>query len=497
MTEPTEVTSRIGIRRRSRQAVAALTARGLVLNLIGLLATIALARLLTPRDIGIVALGGAVVGLAKVAADGGLGAGLIRAERPPDDLTLGSMLGFQLATMGFFTAAIVVAATVIDGEVAAIAAVVALSLPMSALQLPATVRLERVLRYGPIARVDLGSAVFYYVLAIALAVLGAGAWSLAIATVAREVVAASALLVLVPEGRVRPRLDLARIRPFLRFGLQYQAVGLVHTGRDQGATALTAAIGGLMTVGLSNLLSRLLQLPLMVLNPLWRVSYSAYARLVAAGENHATFLERSIATVIAPLGVVCVALAASAKPLVAVLFGAQWEATAGAVPWAAIGLFVGGLASVTCAGYLYALGLSKVVLWSAVAHTAAMLLMIALFVPSQGVTGVGIGLFATGLVEATILGVAASRRSGARLLRPIALSSTIVVLASLGGAAIGGRAGDGVAALLATGAAGVFLFLVGASLTMPSSLLSSVRQARLFWNNRRTQTGEAPEAVGE
>ena len=250
MTEDHEIGAPGEIRRRSTRAVAVLTGRGAMIFVIGFLANLALVRLLSPSDFGIVALGGAISAFAAIIVDGGLGAGLIRADVPPDQRTLGSVLGIQLLVTGVLAAAIGAAAAVVQDEVMTIALVMALSLSVTAVRLPAIIVLEREIQYGPISRVDLVAALFYYAVAIPLAVEGAGAWSLVIATFAREVLATIALVAIVPHGRAWPRLEPSRVRPILRFGLQYQAVGIIQTVRDQLINILTAVFGGVTVTGL-------------------------------------------------------------------------------------------------------------------------------------------------------------------------------------------------------------------------------------------------------
>ena len=194
MNESTETTEPAEIHRRSARAVVTLTGRAAALLLLSFVANVALVRLLTPEDFGLMALAGAVSGIAAVVADGGLGAGLIRPETPPDNRTLGSALGFQILTMGTVTLAVVIAAIVVGGEVLGIAAVVALTLPIVALRLPAIVQLERVLRYGPIGRVDLAGAVLYYCVAIPLALSRRGRVVAGVGALGRELFVTIALL---------------------------------------------------------------------------------------------------------------------------------------------------------------------------------------------------------------------------------------------------------------------------------------------------------------
>ena len=386
--------------------------------------------------------------------------------------------------MGAVTAAVVAAAIFFGGEVLAVAAMVAVTLPVIAVRLPVIVNLERELRYGPIGRVDLAGAVFYYMVAIPLAVRGAGAWALAIATLGREVLVTIALLALVPSGRVMPRLDFSRVRPVLGFGIHFQAVGIVQAGRDQGLAALTAGFGNLTVLGYSSVLTKLLALPMVIVQPLWRVAYASYARLVPTNDNHARLLERSFLSLIAPVGVVCAILGASAKPLVAVIFGPQWAPTASAVPWAVVGFYLFSVTTITCTEYLFAIGRARTVLWSAVVQAAAMMLAVVLLVPSLGIVGVGISILANGVVQATVLGVATRRASGARLLRSIVASGVVVATAAFCGSLVGAASDHGLVGIVVTGAAGAAIFVLGTLVTIPAAVTFPFGLARRFWAER-------------
>ena len=470
MTEGQEIGAPGEIRRRSTRAVAVLTGRGATIFVIGFLANLALVRLLSPSDFGIVALGGAIAAFAAIIVDGGFGAGLIRADEPPDPRTLGSVLGVQLLVTGLLASVIGAAAALVQDEVMTIALVMALSLSVTAVRLPAIIVLEREIRYGPTSRVDLVAALFFYAVAIPLAVGGAGAWSLVVATFAREVLTTIALLAIVPVGRTWPRLEFARVRPILRFGLQFQAVGIIQTVRDQLISILTAVLGGLTVTGLATLLTKILSLPSVVVSPLDRVGFSTFSRAVTRSGDHARLIERGITSVILPLGVICVALAASAKPLVAIVFGHQWEGAAAAVPWACIGCYMYAVTKVTCGNYLYAVGSAKVVLWSTALHAGAMILTVICVVPSYGVVGVGLAWLGAGIVDGLVLGIAAGQRSGARVLRPIFLSSLLVAAASLIGALMTGPFGSGFIGGVASAAVGVAVFFAGTALMVPGAV---------------------------
>jgi O-antigen/teichoic acid export membrane protein len=473
------------IRRRATGAVAVLTARGAVIFAIGFVANVALVRLLGPRQFGLLALGGAISGFAAAIVDGGLGAGLIRGREVPEERTLASVVGAQIAVTSAFALVIGIAAIAIGGEVLALASVMAMSLSVIALRLPAIIILERELRYGPIARVDLLAAIAYYALAIPLALVGAGAWAIVLATLGSQGIATGALIAMTPEGRVWPRLELRRVRPLLRFGMQYQAVGIVQTVRDQLVSVLSAAFGGLVVAGFLSLLRKLLALPSVVTSPMSRVGFSSFARAVDGDDEHARLLDRSATSLIVPLGAVFVGLAATAQPLVALLFGPAWEATANAVPWACFGGFVDAITWIVCANYLFAVGSAKPVLWANVGYAAAMIITVVMLASPLGIVGIGIAWFVGCGIEGVILCVVADRRSRGNLLWPIVGSSAVVVGASLVGTVVATQFSDKLVACAMSGAAGVGAFLIAMAVVMPSSLKSPVGLLRRFWSDRQ------------
>ena len=87
---------RAEVRRRSLAGVFYLTSQNLANLLIGFFASLVLARMLTPNDFGVVAIGSTAILLAGALADGGLGAGMIRRPEPPTRAELRTLNGIQL-----------------------------------------------------------------------------------------------------------------------------------------------------------------------------------------------------------------------------------------------------------------------------------------------------------------------------------------------------------------------------------------------------------------
>ena len=124
------------------------------------------------------------------------------------------------------------------------------------------------------------------------------------------VVGGLTLVLIFPPARLAPSLSWARVRPLLGFGFQFQAVAVVNLLRDQATNAAVALFAGVSALGVWAVAYRILQIPLLFLGSLWRVSFPGMSRLVAAGGDAGKTVERII-------GVVAVASGLLLAPLVA------------------------------------------------------------------------------------------------------------------------------------------------------------------------------------
>jgi O-antigen/teichoic acid export membrane protein len=445
------------IRRRAAAGVALMGIRTFAIRLLALVATAVLARLLAPRDFGIFALALAITSGAAAVAEAGLGAALIRSEERPARSVLETLLGFQLLLAGSL-AAIVSAAALLFGDVGKVAAVMAISMPIMAFRTPAAIVLERELQYRPLVRVEIWEALTYYGWAIATVAAGWGVWGLATAIVARSVVGTSMMTLATPLGLLRPRLSLTRLRGLLRFGAWYQAAGVATLLRDQSFNVAIGAIGGVSTLGLWSLASRLLQVPFLLFGPLWRVSYPAFSRLLAEGEEARRMVERSIALLAIGTGALLTVLVGSSPALVPVVFGPQWTHAIDVLPAATLGLMIAGPVSVVASGYLYATGDSVTVTRAVFLHAVALGGVALPLLPLLGIAAIGLGWLAAGLVEAMVLGRALSRGTSAAILTHLALPSAAATASAVVGWIVASAAGPTVASVILAGTVAAILY---------------------------------------
>src|SRR4051794_30814680 len=284
------------VRRRATGGAALLVARGVLVFGLGVGANLVLARLLEPRDFGLVAIGSVLIVLGGYLASGGLGAALVRREEPPTERELQAVDALQIAlTVGL--ALLVTAAAAPFRRGGLVIAVMVATLPITILRAPSVIVLERRLSYRTIATVDVLDAVAFYVWAIAAVALGAGVWGMATAMVVRAAVGTAAMARLGPLGLVRPRWSWHAVRPLIGFGAKLQAITVVALIREQGINLATAAIGGVATLGAWNLAYRVLQAPQLVFSTADRVSYPAMSRLLVGGRDPRAAIERSAANI--------------------------------------------------------------------------------------------------------------------------------------------------------------------------------------------------------
>jgi O-antigen/teichoic acid export membrane protein len=403
--------------------------RGAAIRVIGFAGTIVLARLLAPHDFGLIAFGSTLLVFARYLADGGIGAALIRGRERPAVGDLQALLGLQLlvtASLSLATAA----AALPFGTGGRIVAVMVASLPIAALRVPGTIMLERELSYGPLVLAEVAETVVYFAWAIGtIEAFGWGVWGLATGAVVRTLAAAVVVVLVSPVGLPRPTLSWRRVRGPLAFGVRFQGVGVISLLRDQSLNIGTAAIGSVSILGLWSLAGKLLSIPYMAFESLWRVGYPAMARLLGTGEDPREVLQRGTALVAVVTGAMLAPLVGGSPALVPVVFGARWSHAASALPWASLGLMISGPVSVTASGYLWALGDARAVLRSTIVSWIVLALVTFPLLPSLGVTAVGLGAMASALAEAAVFVRAVASHSHVSLARPL-VAPTIAATAS-------------------------------------------------------------------
>ena len=440
------------LRRRVSAGVFFVGSWGVVNLVVGFLGSVALARMLEPRDFGIIAIGATLTMFATTLSDGGIASGLIRREEEPTRAELRTALGLQLSLTGALAGAAAFTAALF-GSTGLVVAFMMLALPIAALQAPARVVLTRAVRLREVASVEGIGTIVYYAWAVGGVLAGFGIWALATGVVLKAIASAAGMIAVGRAGVIRPSLRGVReLRPVIAFGVRFQGVSLAGVLREQGLNAGVGVIGGVATLGLFSLARRLLELPVLVFEPLHRVSFPFMTHVLASREDPARLIERGIAISAAASGLVLSATAAAAPELVPGLFGEQWREAGLILPGICAGLLVAGPLSVAAVGYLYARGEPSVVLRAILLHTIALYAVAFSLLPVIGPAAIGLGSLAGAIVDAFIMARALSARTTARPLRSLLPVLTIAGVAGLAGTAVSSAAGQGLPAAVVGGA---------------------------------------------
>jgi PST family polysaccharide transporter len=320
--------------------LGSVAARGAGITLVGqggrillqLASVVVLARLLAPRDYGLLAVGLLVVGIGEVVRDLGLSTAAIRApELTPHQrdglFWLNSAAGLVLALVAFGAAG-PVASAFGQPELEPVLQLLSLTFVLNGLAAQYRAGLTRDLRFGALAGTDLLAQLLALVVAVTTAVAGAGYWALVAQQLTQVTVALLAAVVLARWTPSRPRRG-AGLGPFLRFGAGLtgtQAVYYVGNNLDNLALGLWA---GPAALGIYNRGFQLLMTPLNQLrSPATNVAVPVLARiqddLVRSGE----YLRRSQLALGFTLVAGMALGAGAAEPIVDVMLGSRWHEVA-------------------------------------------------------------------------------------------------------------------------------------------------------------------------
>jgi len=378
--------------------------RGFVLQGVGLLATIGIARLVSPSEFGAFAIAAAVLQAGTLITNLGFPAALIRSEIAP---TLGqqrAIVGFTLLVGGGLAVAAALVGFVIlplagsSSEVVELVAVAALALPLFAARMNSLVLLNRDLRFDGVVIIQATTQLTFYAFALTGALLGAGAFGLAAA------VPLSALVSLVVASIVRPwewgiSLDLKAVRGLAGFGLRVGVYRLAAALYEVGSVTLFAVVGGQALAGFYGLSRRLLSPVYISAQSLHAVGFPALARADKRTRTQQT--TQGIRTSLVAVGLAVTVIVGAADPLVAVLFGERWLPSVDILTLTAIGLLLFAAVGVPLSSLALANGDARSPLLATVAQAAITFTLALVLIPrgsdlvAVGVAmAAGLGLFA-------------------------------------------------------------------------------------------------------
>ncbi|RVT53466.1 lipopolysaccharide biosynthesis protein [Rubrivivax albus] len=317
--------------------------------LLALASNMILARLLTPHEIGQYSVTLAVLGVAHVLRDFGIGSYLIQAPEV-DDSQIGTAFGVSLLLGGGLFAAVFALAPWAAGFYGESGMTLTMRIAaLSFLVLPfCTVRmslLRREMRFKALLYVSLTATAISLVVTVLLAWQGMGSDSMAVGAVLQNLCTAVGTWLASDDRRVfRP--TLVHWRPVLAFGGQSAATNVVTTLSMDANDLVVGKVLGFQPValvsraqGVVNLFHR------DVMNAVRNVALPAFAEAHRGGDELVSRFRHSVAIVTGFAWPFYGFLSIFSLEFLRVMFGPQWDAAAPLVPVFALAGAIGALTS--------------------------------------------------------------------------------------------------------------------------------------------------------
>ncbi len=351
----------VTLERRATRAAAWSGAGGIALRMGSFLVGIVLVRLLAPEDFGVYAIALTVQAILMAVADLGLSADLIRSEDPmriaPTVATLGLVSGGLLTVIVFVWSGQI--AELLGSPAASQAiAVLSVTLLLGGATVVPYALLQRRFQQRELFFVFLTDFIVSTTVTLVLIGLGWGVLALAVGRVSAQIVST---IMQFAFARVLPRFGVDRsvVRPVLAFGLPIAAANLLSWALLNADNVILARAVGATALGYYVLAFNISNWPMSALSSVVRsISLPYFSRAGSATDAVSTVTALAWALALPAGGV----LAVLSAPVIAVVYGERWLPAAPVL--AALGVY-GALRVVfdVFAGFLYAKGRSRPVLW--------------------------------------------------------------------------------------------------------------------------------------
>ncbi len=341
-----------------------LTLRKFALRAISYLGGIFLARLLAPEIFGIFAIISFVINFFAFFSDVGLGAALIQKkdELTKKDLavtfTLQQILVVAVVLLIYLSAPFFSLKYHLGQQGIWLIRIFSLSLFLTSLKTIPSILLERKLKFTRLIWPEVVEVISFQILAVGLAWLGFGVWSFIIGLLVRSLLGVIVLYLISP-WRPNFAWDSLIARRLVSFGLPFQLNGFIATIKDAVMPVFVGAVSGTVAVGYLNWALTFSKLPILFMSDIFRVTFPTYSRIQDNKEVLKKAIEKTIRFTNLFLFPTVFLLAATAKPIITIIFTDKWLPALPAFYIHLGGILVVGITN-TFMDSLWALGKTKI-----------------------------------------------------------------------------------------------------------------------------------------
>ncbi len=292
--------------------------------------SVILARVLSPADFGTYAIVTFVVNAFMIFGDLGLNSSFIQKPAAPSDKQLQTSFTIQLCTVtSVFLLVWVLAPRIIalypnmDGRTVWLARCFSLSLYLPVFRSMSMVQLERGLNYLPVAWAEAIGIFLYQTIATVFALRGWGVWAFVLATLLSGIAGAVIVYRSAPTP-IRLRFDWTEMRGILRYGMSFQAAGVVDTINNWATPAVAGILVGPSAVGFLSLAAANARRPLLLMEAVMRVSFPHFSRLHSDLKKFHETVSDYLTGFIWIMFLWAGLLWTSGGPIIALIYSAKW-----------------------------------------------------------------------------------------------------------------------------------------------------------------------------
>ncbi|MEM6450069.1 MAG: oligosaccharide flippase family protein [Cyanobacteria bacterium P01_D01_bin.105] len=369
-----------------------LTLRQLVSVGLSILSILVIARVLGPKDYGILVNALGIFYFIIWTGKLGLHVYLIQQKQLPDDAPEQVLNFFNLLSVVFAVGLLALAPAIAHWtQEPAIGHLVQwLPLPIAA-EMAASVSvamLERNLAFTKVGLIEIGAQIANYAVALPLVILGWRYWGPLIGLGVRSVVMLALAQYAYPVGW-QWQLKRQFLQPALRYGLTFSLSHWVISLRSLTIPVLVTPIGGIELAGLVSIAIRLAEQLSILRMVIRRMSISVMAKLTDDAEAVRQTLSRGMAYQALLIGTVCSAFACVDSWIVPRFFGSDWLQSTYIFPFIALSAMVRAMFDLH-SGALYALHRNSEVTKAYVIYIGLLWVGCGLLLPVFGLWGYGL-----------------------------------------------------------------------------------------------------------
>jgi O-antigen/teichoic acid export membrane protein len=404
------------VTRRVIASTRALLLRSAWERALSLVATLAVARLLVPKDLGLAALVLTITAFATAVVDGGITISFMRLPQAP------TAEQFCVARKAQF--AIAVAMIAIAASVSAFSGVLGILLVVDCLQLltdpfvlQPKVMLQRELEFGGLAVADALGVLARAATSLAIAVVYPSALALVLGDLCAAVVIATGIVGVLGPKAPKPQAGLQPVSAIdvLRDGMRFQGFTFILALRDLSSASLISGLVGLRALGVFQFAQRVLSPVLVVFTSLTQIAVPVGVRVIQGAEVAGRRVRQGyLVSGLVTAGVLAV-VAAPSHWLVPAVFGKNWIDATPLIAALALALVINGPACTFGVGLILAANKTRFATIAAAACSAFFVATLAALHEFGGLGAISVAWVTSAVVEAAIVVTACKRLLGIAL----------------------------------------------------------------------------------